>query len=106
MKDQFKGEITGGFKADDLIGANVVDQDGKSVGEVSDLVVGDDQKVQHVIVDVGGFLGIGEKPVAIQLDQLKKSDETSALMVTMSKDQIENMPSVTKGDDGSLTSSS
>jgi sporulation protein YlmC with PRC-barrel domain len=105
MKDQFKGEITGGFKADDLIGANVVDQDGKSVGEVSDLVVDADQKVQHVIVDVGGFLGIGEKPVAIQLDQLKKSDETSALMVTMSKDQIENMPSVKKDDDGMLTSS-
>jgi sporulation protein YlmC with PRC-barrel domain len=105
IKDQFKGEISGGFKADDLIGANVVDKDGNSVGEVSDLVVGSDQKVQHVIVDVGGFLGLGEKPVAIQLDQLKKSDETSAFMVSMSKDQIENMPSVRKGEDGALTNS-
>jgi sporulation protein YlmC with PRC-barrel domain len=106
MKDQFTGEITGGFAADDLIGANVVDQEGNSVGEVSDLVVGSDQRVQHVIVDVGGFLGLGQKPVAIQLDQLRKSDESSSLMVTMSKDQIEDMPSVSRDDDGLFSTSS
>ncbi|SMO89488.1 PRC-barrel domain-containing protein [Paracoccus laeviglucosivorans] len=47
-----------------------VDQDWDDVGEISDLVIGADGQVKAVLVDIGGFLGMGEKSVAVAMDQL------------------------------------
>ncbi|WP_169053409.1 PRC-barrel domain-containing protein [Falsirhodobacter xinxiangensis] len=47
-----------------------VDQDWDDVGEISDLVIGEDGQVKAVLTDIGGFLGLGEKTVAISMDEL------------------------------------
>jgi sporulation protein YlmC with PRC-barrel domain len=68
--------------ADDLEGKAVIGSDGDRVGEISDLVLTNDGKIEKVIVDVGGFLGIGEKPVAMSFDELRISkDENGGLSV-------------------------
>ncbi|MFO1070794.1 MAG: PRC-barrel domain-containing protein [Geminicoccaceae bacterium] len=86
--------------AEDLIGRDVVDGDGNSVGEVQDLMIDADKKVTHVLVDVGGFLGIGSKTVALQADQLLLSEGDGGDLVTsMAKDQIEALPGYEKQDD-------
>jgi hypothetical protein len=41
------------------------------IGEINEIVLTRDGKVESVIVGVGGFIGIGEKNVAIQMPQLK-----------------------------------
>jgi hypothetical protein len=46
------------------------DQDWDDIGEISDVVLGMDGKVDAVLVDVGGFLGMGEKTVAISMNAL------------------------------------
>jgi sporulation protein YlmC with PRC-barrel domain len=63
----------GQFLASDLIGTRVVGQNNESIGDVNDVVMGRDGKAMAVIVGVGGFLGIGEKDVAIPFEQAQIS---------------------------------
>ncbi|WP_425051246.1 PRC-barrel domain-containing protein [Psychromarinibacter sp. S121] len=47
------------------------------VGEINDIIIGDDGEVKAVLLDIGGFLGIGEKTVAVDMSQLKFVTETA-----------------------------
>ncbi|MBP0438117.1 PRC-barrel domain-containing protein [Tianweitania sediminis] len=54
-----------------LMGANIRGADGENIGTVDDLLLDRNGQVQAVVVGVGGFLGIGQKNVAIANDQLE-----------------------------------
>ena len=56
--------------ASNLMDANVIGADNESIGEVEDLLLDRQGRVVGVAVGVGGFLGIGEKDVAIPADAL------------------------------------
>ncbi|SFD10287.1 PRC-barrel domain-containing protein [Tropicimonas isoalkanivorans] len=56
--------------AEELDGMPVIGSDGDRLGEVSDIVLTDSGEIDSVIIDVGGFLGLGEKPVAIPFSEL------------------------------------
>lgn len=47
-----------------------IDAGWDDVGEIGDLVIGADGAVKAVLVDMGGFLGLGERQVAVSKDQL------------------------------------
>jgi hypothetical protein len=81
---------------------DIVDNDGNSVGEISDLLIGSDGSIQNVLVDVGGFLGIGQRTVAIDMNQLQmaQGDAGEELVVNMTKEQIENLPPVEQNEGG------
>ncbi len=79
----------------DVVGAKVVTPGGDHLGKVEDLIVGPDGKVQGAVLSVGGFLGIGDKKVAIAWDALKPGDPDQPLVVAMSKDQLEAAPEFT-----------
>lgn len=68
----------------------------ETIGEIENLVIGADGQVKHVIVGVGGFLGMGEKWVAMDLSQLQlMRDEDGTLYVTTARtrDELKAMPS-------------
>ena len=70
----------GDISAEDFIGTTVYGANDENVGEIGDVVLSEDGKVDAVIIDVGGFLGIGEKEVAVGMDNLKfLSDEDGEL---------------------------
>lgn len=83
--------------ADDLTGATVYDVNDDSIGEVSDLVITDDGKIEQAIVDVGGFLGMGEHSVAIAFDEMQiiREDDGDDLRVyvSASEEQLKERPS-------------
>merc|ERR1712065_74132 len=56
--------------SEQLTGARVFDLSEEHIGEISELLVDDSNNIARAVIDVGGFLGIGEKPVAIELSQL------------------------------------
>jgi sporulation protein YlmC with PRC-barrel domain len=68
--------------AGDLIGKSVVNQEGDEVGEIEDIVIGTNDKAVQAIVSVGGFLGIGDKNVAVAFDELQQQDEDSVLLTS------------------------
>lgn len=72
------------ISADRLLGARVYDSKLDDIGEVDDVVMTADGDVDAAIVDVGGFLGIGEKPVALGFEELSfYIDESDILFVTV-----------------------
>lgn len=65
-----------GMPASELIGAEVKTTDDENVGPVEELLIDDSGQVVAVVVGVGGFLGIGEKNVAIGWDEVTISGGT------------------------------
>ena len=58
--------------AKELIGQTVYAPDKTKIGSISDLILSKDGKtVEGFVIGVGGFLGIGEKSVALKLDRLQ-----------------------------------
>jgi len=61
----------GSINASQLMGLKVENPNGDNVGEIGEVILGDGGKVQGVIVDVGGFLGVGEHPVLLNWKDVK-----------------------------------
>jgi sporulation protein YlmC with PRC-barrel domain len=61
----------GEFRASKLVGSNVYNQSGQTIGSVDDLLIGQDGKISQAVVSVGGFLGIGGKLVAVPFGEFK-----------------------------------
>jgi hypothetical protein len=61
----------GQWLASKLIGTTVVGPNNESIGDVNDVLMERDGHAAAVIVGVGGFLGIGEKDVAISFNQIE-----------------------------------
>ncbi len=81
--------------ADEMIGTTVYGAREENLGEVSDVIVSADGKVEAYIIDVGGFLGIGEKPVALKASKLDlKKDDSGTLHIytTFTQEQLESFP--------------
>src|SRR5207244_6174145 len=80
----------------DLIGQTVYAVDKAKIGSISDLILSKDAKnVDGFVIGVGGFLGIGEKSVALKLDKLKMAtgaDGAMELSMDMTKDELRNTP--------------
>ena len=53
------------MSADDLEGSYVYGANDETVGEIDTLLIGDNGQIDRVVINVGGFLGLGEKPVAV-----------------------------------------
>lgn len=79
--------------SDILVGATIYGVDDQKVGTVSH-IHGSGATAQAVI-DVGGFLGLGAKPVAVSLSELqfmRDSDGQVHAETSWTKEQLEEMP--------------
>ena len=86
------------FLADEeVIGKHVINVMDEDVGTIADLVMDQEQKLVGVVLSVGGFLGIGDKWVAIPVDQIDfPTDEQPArLLVAVTEEQLKNAPDFT-----------
>ena len=73
---------------------NVAD-DAEKIGDIDNLVIGDDGSIGAVIISVGGFLGIGEKHVAVEYNELQyvvAADKSERYILPTSKDALEAAP--------------
>ena len=79
---------------EEVIGKDVVNVMDEEVGTITDLVMDQEQKLVGVVLSVGGFLGIGDKWVAIPVDQIDfPTDEQPArLLVAVTEEQLKNAP--------------
>ena len=72
-----------------MIGSAVYDVQNRKIGKVQDLVLNRDGKIAAVVVDVGTFLGMGGKNVAVQLSDLKT--DNNRLTLDRTKEQLQQM---------------
>ncbi|TPK85280.1 PRC-barrel domain-containing protein [Mesorhizobium sp. B2-4-17] len=90
----------GEIRADDLKGTTVYGANDAKVGTIGDVVLTPDKKPDAVIVDVGGFLGIGAKEVAVGMDNLKFMTDKNGkkyLYTTFTKEQLQAQAAYDKG---------
>jgi sporulation protein YlmC with PRC-barrel domain len=73
---------------------SVYDPSDKKIGEIKDVLIGPDGHVQAVIVSVGGFLGAGEKDVAVPFSDIKATKKNDKMYLTMNanKDELKSAP--------------
>ena len=76
---------------------NVYDPSDKKIGEIKDVLIGSDGKVAALIIEVGGFLGFGEKDVAVPFSDIKGTKKNDKWYLTMNadKDELKNAPGLT-----------
>src|SRR4051812_16408893 len=84
------------FLASKFKGTDVIGTDDKKIGDVSDILFDKDKKILAYIVGVGGFLGIGQKDVALDPAAFQQVPGTSSndykLRLSMTKDELKNAP--------------
>jgi sporulation protein YlmC with PRC-barrel domain len=83
--------------AKDFIGLAVYSPDKTKIGTINDLILSKDGRtVDGFVIGVGGFLGIGEKSVALKMDRLQinhNGDGSVQLMMDVKKEELANAPS-------------
>jgi len=79
------------FKGTDVIGSN-----NEKIGDVNDLLIDQNGRIVAYIVGVGGFLGIGQKDVALApaAFQVQPASDREALKLklAMTRDELKNAP--------------
>lgn len=71
---------------------NVYDPSDAKIGEISDVLVNKDGKIGAFIVSVGGFLGLGEKDVAVPFDHVHATERNGKwwLIMNTTKDALKS----------------
>lgn len=77
-----------------ILGTKVTNAQNESIGDIADLVIVDGKTVQAVILGVGGFLGIGERYVAVSPDNvvLTRDGDGWKASVNATKDELNKAP--------------
>ena len=81
------------YRVSDWLGAPVSLKDGEGdIGEVESLILDPNGATVAAIIGVGGFLGVGEKDIAVSIDSLSASTEDGDVMLELdaTREQIDS----------------
>ncbi|MBO9448214.1 PRC-barrel domain-containing protein [Ruegeria sp. R14_0] len=85
--------VTEGYSANQLIGANVHNGQDKSVGYVHDLILAPSGEISLAIVEVGGFLGLGSKWVAVPADMFEPGHQANIVILPQAtEEELKKIP--------------
>ena len=89
------------WRSSKLVGVSIYGPDNKSVGKITDMLMGKDGKVAFVVIGVGGFLGIGEKDVAVPFDAVDFSEKPP--MPQLAMPMANNLAATNTSTNGAMT---
>ena len=67
--------LKGNWRASKLMGLDVYNEANEKLGDINELILDKNGKVNAVVIGVGGFLGMGEHDIAVTMDKLKFVEE-------------------------------
>jgi sporulation protein YlmC with PRC-barrel domain len=90
------------WRATELKGTNVITPTGEKLGDVKEIAVDLNGRVRYVALSVGGFLGVGDRLIAVPWDSLKFSlggDKGDKRLISLAntKEQLEKAPQFKEG---------
>ena len=88
-----------------LIGTDVKDPAGQTIGEIDDVLLDSGGRVEAVIVTVGGFMGFGGRDVEVRWSDLKSVDAGNEVKVEMTAMQLRQRPEYRPDASGTTTTS-
>jgi sporulation protein YlmC with PRC-barrel domain len=90
---QLQGFASSPQKATAVIGTDIVNAKGDSLGEVKDVVIDPSTgRVAYAVVAFGGFLSMGEKLFAVPFNALNYNDDKNEYVLNISKERLEKAP--------------
>lgn len=96
MIDGYSSVAVGDVTAELLIGQEVTNMEDEDLGTIGDIVLTADGEIEAVILDVGGFLGLGTKPVEIAYSDLMILEEIEGddlrVMMDANADVLAELP--------------
>lgn len=63
------------WRASKLVGLNVYNDQNEKLGDISEVLIDKSGKVAGIVIGVGGFLGVGQHDVMVEMNKLKFVDE-------------------------------
>jgi hypothetical protein len=81
-------------QASAILGLKVVDQEGKEIGRLVDVLVGQEGQPTAGVIDFGGFMGVGSRKIAVQWSTLHfaPGDAKRPVTLLLTPDQIKAAP--------------
>jgi sporulation protein YlmC with PRC-barrel domain len=85
------------WRSSKLVGTNVYGPGDEKIGDISEVLIDNSGSVHAVVIGVGGFLGVGEKDIAVPFKSLNikradNSDKIDRISVRYTKDQLKQAP--------------
>ncbi len=82
--------------SEDMTGMRLYGAEDEDIGEIKDLIMAaDGQSIERVVLDIGGFLGLGEHQVAVTLDELQIMRDEAGLnraYIDATQEELEAQP--------------
>ena len=77
-----------------ILGHGVADPAGKEIGRIVDVLVGDQGEPQAAVIDFGGFMGVGDRKIAVQWSALHfaPADPKQPITLDLTQDQLKAAP--------------
>lgn len=95
MSDMDKMTTGNLINAEKVHGTDVYNTAGEKLGTIEDLVLDKiNGCVQYAVLSFGGFLGLGDKHYPLPWSALKYDTRQGGYIVNLSKEQLENAPSI------------
>jgi sporulation protein YlmC with PRC-barrel domain len=79
-------------RAENIVGAKVVNSAGDEIGTISDIILDKDGKISGIVIESGGVFGVGAKRVAISTAKLPSMKEANVLLIGLSPDELKQAP--------------
>lgn len=85
--------LSGVWRVSELQGKTVYGSDGANIGEINDILISQNGSVNAVIIGVGGFLGMGEKNVAVNTSALQLgTSNKDRITLNVTRDDLKSAP--------------
>src|SRR3954470_17480926 len=84
-----EGPVATADQVERLIGTDAVAADGRKVGKIENLLVTPDGRVDYVVLEWGGVLGLGERRVAVPWKDVALNVDGSQATIDMTRNQLE-----------------
>lgn len=96
VRDGFGVATREDLTTEDLTGARLYGINDEDIGEINSLIVNDQGQIERAVLDIGGFLGMGEHQISVTLDELSILRENDGggfrVFIDASKEQLEAQP--------------
>lgn len=80
-----------GFRASKIVGGDVMNEANEKIGHIDDLIVTERDRVPFAVLSVGGFLGMGDRLVAVPFNSIELNEKQMVLRGA-NKDALKGMP--------------
>ncbi|MBT0958901.1 PRC-barrel domain-containing protein [Alphaproteobacteria bacterium KMM 3653] len=99
-REGYSAMVADDLTAEELTGTRVYGAGDEDIGEISEILLTSEGRIDRAVVDVGGFLGMGEHPVAMGMDEItivRSADGSDTrVYISSSKEALEAMPAYKK----------